>query len=301
MKGESDMEKRLSVTVPEGMDGRTVKDAARSLLSLSSTRLKKAKKAEGGITVNGEPVFVVHKLKKGDVLSILIEEEGAASENVVPVMGEMDVVYEDEHLMVINKPANMPVHPSAGHYDDSLANLYAARFGGVFRPVNRLDAGTSGLMVAAKDAHVHALLCKTLHTGDYERRYLAIAEGVFEETEGVVDAPIARVEGSAIKREVRQDGQRAVTHYRVRANNARFTLVELLLETGRTHQIRVHMTHLGHPLAGDFLYGTEDAELIERAALHAWKVRLKHPMTGEMLEIEKEMPCDMQRLMEEGK
>lgn len=291
------MEKRLNVTVPESADGKTVKDVARSLLSLSSTRLKKAKKIEGGVTVNGVPVFVTHKVQKGDEVSIVIEEEGAVSENIVPVEGWMDVVYEDEHLMVIAKPANMPVHPSAGHYDDSLANLYAARYGGVFRPVNRLDAGTSGLMVAARDAHVHALLCKMLHTGDFERRYLAVAEGVLDLPEGTVDAPIARTEGSAIQREVRIDGQEAVTHYRVRENNGRFSLVELLLETGRTHQIRVHMAHIGHPLAGDFLYGTEDEKLIGRAALHAWKIRLRHPMTGEMLELEREMPEDMQRLM----
>ena len=291
------MEKRLNVTVPEGMDGKTVKDVARNLLSLSSTRLKKAKKIEGGVTVNGQSVFVTHKVAAGDEVSIVIEEENAASENVVPVEGEMDVVYEDAHLLVINKPAGMPVHPSAGHYDDSLANLYAARYGGVFRPVNRLDAGTSGLMVAAKDAHVHALLCKSLHTGDFERRYLAVAEGAFAKREGTVDAPIARAEGSAIKRCISMDGQRAVTHYRVRTEGERFTLVELVLETGRTHQIRLHMAHIGHPLAGDFLYGTEDEELIPRAALHAWSVRLKHPMTGEMLEVQKDMPEDMQRLI----
>ena len=262
------MDKRLNATVPAGMDGKTVKDVARSLLSLSSTRLKKAKRVPGGVRVNGQDVFVTHVVRAGDAVSILIEQEGAASPGVVPTPGEVDVVYEDEHLLVLNKPANMPVHPSAGHYDDSLANRCAARFGGVFRPVNRLDAGTSGLMVAARDAHVHALLCRALHTGDFERRYLAIAEGVFAGKRGVVDAPIARAEGSAIQRCVSPDGQRAVTHYRVLRNNSRFSLVELTLETGRTHQIRVHMAYLGHPLAGDFLYGTEDKELIGRAALH---------------------------------
>ena len=173
------MDKRLNATVPAGMDGKTVKDVARSLLSLSSTRLKKAKRVPGGVRVNGQNVFVTHVVRAGDEVSILIEQEGAVSVGVVPTPGEVDVVYEDEYLLVLNKPANMPVHPSAGHYDDSLANRCAARFGGVFRPVNRLDAGTSGLMVAARDAHVHALLCKALHTGDFERRYLAIAEGVF--------------------------------------------------------------------------------------------------------------------------
>ena len=292
------MDKRLNATVPAGMDGKTVKDVARSLLSLSSTRLKKAKRVPGGVRVNGQDVFVTHVVRAGDEVSILIEQEGAASAGVVPTPGAVDVVYEDEYLLVLNKPANMPVHPSAGHYDDSLANRCAARFGGVFRPVNRLDAGTSGLMVAARDAHVHALLCRALHTGDFERRYLAVAEGAFAEKQGVVDAPIARVEGSAIKRCVSPDGQRAVTHYRVLRNNSRFSLVELTLETGRTHQIRVHMAHLGHPLAGDFLYGTEDKELISRAALHAFHLRLTHPITGQTLEFERELPEDMRALTE---
>ena len=292
------MDKRLNATVPAGMDGKTVKDVARSLLSLSSTRLKKAKRVPGGVRVNGQNVFVTHVVRAGDEVSILIEQEGAVSVGVVPTPGEVDVVYEDEYLLVLNKPANMPVHPSAGHYDDSLANRCAARFGGVFRPVNRLDAGTSGLMVAARDAHVHALLCKALHTGDFERRYLAVAEGVFAEKQGVVDAPIARVEGSAIKRCVSPDGQRAVTHYRVLRNNSRFSLVELTLETGRTHQIRVHMAHLGYPLAGDFLYGTEDKALIGRAALHAFHLRLTHPITGQTLEFERELPEDMRALTE---
>ena len=292
------MDKRLNATVPAGMDGKTVKDVARSLLSLSSTRLKKAKRVPGGVRVNGQDVFVTHVVRAGDEVSILIEQEGAASAGVVPTPGAVDVVYEDEYLLVLNKPANMPVHPSAGHYDDSLANRCAARFGGVFRPVNRLDAGTSGLMVAARDAHVHALLCRALHTGDFERRYLAVAEGAFAEKQGVVDAPIARVEGSAIKRCVSPDGQRAVTHYRVLRNNSRFSLVELTLETGRTHQIRVHMAHLGHPLAGDFLYGTEDKALISRAALHAFHLRLTHPITGQTLEFERELPEDMRALTE---
>ena len=292
------MDKRLNATVPAGMDGKTVKDVARSLLSLSSTRLKKAKRVPGGVRVNGQDVFVTHVVRAGDAVSILIEQEGAASPGVVPTPGEVDVVYEDEHLLVLNKPANMPVHPSAGHYDDSLANRCAARFGGVFRPVNRLDAGTSGLMVVARDAHVHALLCRALHTGDFERRYLAVAEGVFAKKQGVVDAPIALVEGSAIQRCVSPDGQRAVTHYRVLRNNSRFSLVELTLETGRTHQIRVHMAYLGHPLAGDFLYGTEDKELIGRAALHAFSLRLTHPITGQILEFERGLPDDMRALTE---
>lgn len=290
-------EKRLTATVPERLEGAMVKDVARSLLSLSSTRLKKAKRIPGGVKLNGRDVYVVERVHAGDEVSIVIEEEGAVSPNVAPRLGELNVVYEDEWLLVLDKPAGMPVHPSAGHYDDSLANRVVARYGGVFRPVNRLDAGTSGLMVAARDAHIHAQLSKMLHSGSFERRYLAVVEGNLLPVQGTVDAPIARAPDSAIRRCIHPEGQRAVTHFRVLSNNARFSLVELLLETGRTHQIRVHMAHIGHPLAGDFLYGTEDKELIARPALHAWHLRLCHPITGEELALESALPQDMRALI----
>ena len=206
-------EKRLAVTVPQRLDGATVKDVARSCLSLSSTRLKKAKRVPGGILRNGRGVTVVERVRAGDVLSIVIEEAGARSEDVVPVAGDLDVRYEDEHLLVLNKPAGMPVHPSPGHEQDTLANRVVARYGEVFRPVNRLDAGTTGLMVAARNAHVHARLSAALHTENFERRYLAVVEGAWREREGTVDAPIARAPGSAIRRCVDPAGQRAVTPF----------------------------------------------------------------------------------------
>lgn len=293
------MDKRLTIAVPAAFDGCTVKDVARKCLLLSSTRLKKAKRIPNGILLDGQCVFVTQGVRAGQELSIIIEESGAASANIVPVVGEIDVVHEDDALLIVNKPAGMPVHPSAGHFDDSLANLVVARYEYfVFRPVNRLDAGTSGLMVIAKDAHVHALLARSLHTGCFERRYLAVVEGVFDCMQGMVDAPIARVEGSAIKRCVDASGQSAITHFCPKANRGGYSLVELMLETGRTHQIRVHMAHIGHPLAGDFLYGTEDAALISRAALHAWKLRLVHPITGQWIEYERQMPADMRRIMQ---
>ena len=291
-------EKRLAVTVPQRLDGAMVKDVARSCLSLSSTRLKKAKRVPGGILLNGRPVTVVERVREGDALSILIEEAGACSAGVTPVAGELDVRYADEHLLVLNKPAGMPIHPSPGHADDTLANRVVARCHEVFRPVNRLDAGTSGLLVAARNAHVHARLSQALHTPDFERRYLAVTVGNWDRAQGTIDAPIARVPGSAIQRCVDPNGQRAVTHFRVLANRGSFSLVELLLETGRTHQIRVHMAYLGHPLVGDFLYGTEDRRLIARPALHAWRLRFLHPMTGEEMRFSCALPEDMRALLD---
>ena len=207
-------EKRLAVTVPQRLDGATVKDVARSCLSLSSTRLKKAKRVPGGILRNGRGRDGRRAAcAPGTCSPSSSRRAGARSEDVVPVAGDLDVRYEDEHLLVLNKPAGMPVHPSPGHEQDTLANRVVARYGEVFRPVNRLDAGTTGLMVAARNAHVHARLSAALHTENFERRYLAVVEGAWREREGTVDAPIARAPGSAIRRCVDPAGQRAVTPF----------------------------------------------------------------------------------------
>ena len=288
--------KRIAVVVPERWDGATVKEVARGLLQLSSTRLKKAKRLPDGIVLGGRGVTVVERVRAGEELSIALEDPAALTE-VEPVPGALDVVYEDEYLLVLNKPAGLPVHPSPGHARDTLANRAVARYGEAFRPVNRLDAGTSGLMAAARDPHVHARLSRALHTPDFFRAYLAVTEGPWEQRAGTIDLPIARAPGSAIRRCVDPAGQRAVTHFRVLTNRGGVSLVELVLETGRTHQIRVHLSHLGHPLIGDFLYGKEEPERIARPALHAWKLHFVHPMSGEELRFCAPLPEDMRALL----
>ncbi len=291
------MKNRVSACVTAEYEGKLLKDFAKSVMQLSSTRLKKAKHIENGILLNGKSVFVNEVLHSGDLIEIALEEDNAVSENILPVSGELSVLYRDEYYTVLDKPPKMPVHPNVWHPTDALANRYIAHFGGVFRPVNRLDAGTSGLMIAAGNPQIHTLLSAQMHTDAFQREYLAITEGIPKKAEGNIDLPIGRVEGSCIKRKVDANGQSAVTQYRVEMAGNGFALVRLKLLTGRTHQIRVHMAAIGCPLIGDFLYGREDATLIPRPALHSHKITLTHPVTSEKMEFISELPEDMQKLV----
>ena len=208
-------------------------------------------------------------------------------------------MWEDGHLLVVNKPAGMTAHasnflPDTPTVAGALAWSRGTNF--VFHSVNRLDKGTTGLMVVAKSGYVHDLLRRSLHTPRFLREYLAICVGCPEPQAGTIDAPIGRDESSAIARMVRPDGQRAVSHYEILAKGNGLSLVKLLPETGRTHQLRVHMASIGHPLAGDWLYGTEDPDLISRPALHSYALTLTHPVTGEVLHLTAPLPPDMARL-----
>ena len=246
-------------------------------------------------------MYVTARVKSGDKLSVLIESSTDSSD-IIPVMGQIDIIFEDEDILVINKPAKMPTHPSIGHLADSLANLVVGYYQSqgkqmVFRPVNRLDKDTSGLIIIAKNPHVHNLLNKQLHSKQFEREYLAVVCGTPPDG-GIIDQPIARTGGSIITRQVDPLGKRAVTHFKTISQGKHFSLVRLRLETGRTHQIRVHMAHIGHPLAGDFLYGTEDKQLISRTALHSWRLKFTHPITRQNLQFKVPLPEDMLKLME---
>jgi 23S rRNA pseudouridine1911/1915/1917 synthase len=210
----------------------------------------------------------------------------------------LDIVYEDEDMVVVNKAPGVLVHPSHGHFSDTIGNFLMWHFlrngeESGFHPVHRLDKGTSGLLVVAKHPHGQEKLKNQLHTGAFVRKYLAVCEGIPAPKTGKIDAPIGIAEDSAIRRKVCENGQNAVTHYRMLSERDGRALLELCLETGRTHQIRVHMAHIGYPLTGDFLYGTEDKALIGRPALHSWKVEVNHPVTGERLCFTAELPDDM--------
>lgn len=299
------MERILRLTVEAPDTGRTVGQLLRGRLGVSHRLLTMLKLREDGILLNGGPVFVTRTVAPGDVITLLLEEGGARSENVLPkpAANPPAVLYEDDDLLIVDKPAGMPVHPSKGHIDDSLANWAAwyyeqrgQRF--TFRCVNRLDRGTSGVLAVAKNAYAHARLSDALRAGTLRKTYLAVACGAFDENEGAIALPIRRVPGQAtIRREVSPLGAPAVTHYRVLRRAGGFTLLRVTTETGRTHQIRVHLSAVGHPLAGDFLYGTEDPDLIPRAALHASMLVLPHPLTGESLSFRVPLPADMLRLI----
>ena len=285
-----------SVVLPAD-DGRKIKFYVRGAMGVSYGQFASLKMREG-MRVNGVPVHANHILRTGDRVEVAIEETGSSLAE--PVAGEVDVRYEDDMLMILNKPAPLACQSSSRHAAPALENFLMARYGAgfVFRPLNRLDKGTSGLMCAAKNAHAYQLMQRTLHTGDYLRQYLAVVCGRLEGS-GVVDAPIAKEDAATVRRVVDfEKGKPAVTRWESQGVFGEYSLVRLTLETGRTHQIRVHMAHLGHPVAGDFLYGTELACLPGRFALHSARIRLTHPMTGEVLEITSPLPEELQNLLQ---
>lgn len=285
-----------SVILPAD-DGRKIKFYVRGAMGVSYGQFASLKMREG-MRVNGVPVHANYILRTGDRVEVAIEETGTSLAE--PVAGEVDVRYEDDMLMILNKPAPLACQSSSRNAAPALENFLMARYGAgfVFRPLNRLDKGTSGLMCAAKNAHAYQLMQRTLHTGDYLRQYLAVVCGRLEGS-GVVDAPIAKEDAASVRRVVDfEKGKPAVTRWESQGVFGEYSLVRLTLETGRTHQIRVHMAHLGHPVAGDFLYGTELACLPGRFALHSARIRLTHPMTGEVLEITSPLPEELQNLLQ---
>lgn len=277
--------------------GRKVKYFVRGAMGVSYGQFN-ALKAQNGLLVNGAPVHANHELRPGDEVTVLLMDGSVKA--VAPEDGPVNVVYEDEDILILDKPAPLACQCSPKQPGGTLENRLAFRYPGlVFRPLNRLDRGTSGLMAAAKNAHAAQRLQRQLHTDRFLREYLAVVEGRFE-GEGVIDAPIAKAEGATVRRAVDcENGVRAVTHYKVEESGDRHSLVRLRLQTGRTHQIRVHMAHLGHPVAGDFLYGRELPELPGRFALHSTRISLVHPVTGEVIEKESPLPGELAALLED--
>ena len=291
----------LTHTVLPEEDGRMVKGILRGSLQLSYTLLKSLKWRENAILLNGQNVHVNAIVRAGDVVSVALSERTPREDLYRENAAAPDIVFEDEDLLVLNKPAGVAMHPKA---DDASAPSLAAMLtgylgeGSVPHFVSRLDKGTSGLLIAAKSGYVHDRLRRALHSSELRREYRAVAVGQVTPPRGVIDAPIGRADGSIIRRCVREDGLVSRTEYEVLRTTERFTLLRLRPETGRTHQLRVHMAYLGHPLAGDWLYGTEDKNLIARPALHSYELWLTQPVTGQELHFTAPIPQDMQRLLE---
>lgn len=256
------------------------------------------KKTPESILRNGIWEHVNAVLQTGDLLHIsLIEKEG--SSDIPPVCLPFSIVYEDEDLLIVNKPAHMPVHPSLNHYENTLANAVCHYYTNqgiayTFRCVNRLDRDTTGLTILAKHMLSSAILSQAVTRREINREYLAIVKGNVPDS-GTIDAPIGRKEGSAMEREVDfSHGERAVTHYQRLAYKNGYSLLSLKLETGRTHQIRVHMKYIGHPLIGDFLYNPDSKE-ISRQALHSYRLSFTHPITGVPMTLTAPLPADMKQ------
>jgi len=291
----------LTHTVLPEEEGRMVKGILRGSLQLSYTLLKSLKWRENAILLNGQSVHVNAIVHAGDVVSVALSERTPREDLYCENTAAPNIVYEDEDLLVLNKPAGVAMHPKA---DDAAAPSLAAMLtgylgeGSVPHFVSRLDKGTSGLLIAAKSGYVHDRLRRALHSSELRREYRAVAVGQVTPPRGVIDAPIGRADGSIIRRCVREDGLVSRTEYEVLQTTERFTLLRLRPETGRTHQLRVHMAYLGHPLAGDWLYGTEDKTLIARPALHSYELWFTQPVTGQEMHFTAPIPQDMQRLLE---
>lgn len=295
----------MDILVDEALAEQCVRRVLQNELKLSTKMIKHLKYRPLGITVNGVPVTVRHILKLGECLSLAIEDS-ESSPALTPVDLPLDILYEDDDIVIPAKPADMPTHPSHDHYTDTVANALAFRYEKegipfVFRPINRLDRNTSGLLLISRNKRAAGRLTQSMQRGEIKKVYLAVAVGEMNEQEGVIDAPLHRTEESIIVREVcpptSPDADAACTEYRVLAVENGYSLVWVHPLTGRTHQIRVHFAHAGHPLVGDDLYGTP-CPLIGRHALHAYQLSFPHPMTEKQMEFSAPLCDDMRELIE---
>lgn len=286
------MRTRINFTVSPEYDGKTLKVFLRSGCGVSASLLTQLKLEENGIANGGAHAIATDILHTGDNITITLPMD---KNEIAPVKLPISILYEDEHIIIFDKQPHMAVHPVHGHLDDTLANAasyYSQKQGEnyTFRAVNRLDRDTSGALLAAKNSYAASLLPKTA-----KKKYIAVCEGIIEHG-GTVNAPIRLKEGHTIQREVGEGGVSAITHYKPIQSCGGHTLVEFELETGRTHQIRVHMSHLGYPLAGDDMYGGS-REFISRQALHCAEIDFIHPITHEQMKIKSPLPDDMKRLI----
>ncbi len=293
----------ITKTITAEEDGSTVRHILKAGLHFSTHAVARLTRAENGILVNGQHARTTFILRAGDVVTA--EAGDHRPPKVLPTPGDwpLPIVWEDGHLLVVDKPAGMTAHASNFLPDTpTVAGALAWQRGTdfIFHSVNRLDKGTTGLMVVAKSGYVHDRLRRALHTEGFYREYRAVCLGFPQPLRGTIDAPIGRDETSAVARKIRPDGQSAISHYEVLVPGEALSLVKLVPETGRTHQLRLHMASIGHPLAGDWLYGSEDPALIPRPALHAYALRLIHPVTGEVLSLTAPLPADMRRLVPES-
>lgn len=287
-----------------------VKEVLKVHFEISERLLIKLKR-NNQIYLNNNPTYINQELNIGDLIEVDLDFE-EKSHNIIPVKMDLDILFEDEYLLIINKSANLPIHPSILHFDDSLSNGIQFYFNSKninkkIRPVNRLDKDTSGIVIFAKNEYIQELLIKQMKNKIFEKNYYAILEGHISTNKQTIIAPIARKENSIIEREVNPNGDYSITHLEVINNfeifesnsKKQLSFVKLILETGRTHQIRVHTKHIGHPILGDSLYGS-CSPLILRQALHAYKVTFVHPISKEIMTLECELPDDMKNILNIG-
>lgn len=293
------MERRLRVKIEPYLAGMTVEQVLKRKLGMTKREISQIKFRPGGLRIAGRQVRVTHVLTEGEILEMLLEEAERGSRHLKASEGKLQILYEDEELVAVNKPAGLVVHPSHGHYEDSLANQLVGHYRRngqevTVRSIGRLDKDTSGVLLFGKYAQAAARLCRQREEHVYQRWYLALAAGRFRKNRGKLTGRIGPKTGDLMRMAVTAEGKPAVTHYQVLSQESGYALLACRLETGRTHQIRVHMAYAGHPLLGDLLYG--DGRGASKLMLHAWKVKCRQPLTGEELEICAPVPREMEDL-----
>ncbi|MBR2791165.1 MAG: RluA family pseudouridine synthase [Erysipelotrichaceae bacterium] len=293
------MSRYFTYIIKSEESGITIKDYLRKK-SFSHALIANLKKYEDGIMVNGVRKYTDHHLVTDDELNVCIREKPAVS-RIMATELKLSVLYEDEDLMVVDKQAGIPIHPSRLNNTETLANAVAnyltdKGIDPVFHCINRLDKDTSGLTIIAKNMYAASLLSEMIRIRTIKRDYLAICEGIFRNKQGSVCAPITRNGTSMIRYVDHENGEYAETDYQVTGEGNGLSLVKLTLKTGKTHQIRVHMKHIGHPLIGDRLYNP-DNRIMERQALHAQKLTFTHPVTGMNISITSDIPADMESVI----
>ncbi|MBP3597528.1 MAG: RluA family pseudouridine synthase [Clostridia bacterium] len=267
---------------------KTLKDLLKNYFYVSDRLICKLKR-EKRLIVNNENVYINQILNFGDQININIDFE-EESDNIVSTKMDLNILYEDSSILVIDKPQGISIHPSQGHYDNSLSNGVKYYFDKIglkrkIRLVNRLDKDTSGIVIFAKNDYIHECFIKQMKSKTYVKKYLGIVEGILSSKEGAINAPIARKEGSIIEREINSEGEYALTNYKViEEYDNKYSLLEFILETGRTHQIRVHCKYINHPLLGDTLYGNKNNNF-KGQALIAYKIEFIHPLTKNKMQI----------------
>lgn len=285
----------------------TIKEVLKDYFLISDRLITKLKK-NNNIFLNDFPKYIDYKINIGDKISVNLNFN-EISENIIPKKMNLNIIYEDESLLIINKSANIPVHPSISHFEDSLSNGVQFYFQEnniktKIRPVNRLDKDTSGIVIFAKNEYIQESLIKQMKNKTFEKNYYAILTGHINKKILKIDAPIARKNGSIIEREINKNGDNSVTYLELIKNfevffnkeTIKLSLVKFSLETGRTHQLRVHSKYINHPILGDTLYGAT-SNLISRQALHAFKVKFIHPITKRNIILETSFPNDMQIIL----
>ena len=300
---------KLNYIVTENDVNKTIKDILFSKFHISHRLLTKLKK-ENSIFLNNSPIYVDKVLSIDDKITISFDYKEDNS-NIFSKNIPLDIIYEDDWLLIVNKPSGIPVHPSINHYEDSLSSGIKYYFESIglnkkIRPVNRIDKDTSGLVVFAKNEYIQESLIKQMSNGNFYKEYIAIVEGSFKNKKGVINKPIARKDKSIIERCISDSGDTAITHYEVldqfdvnndlNIKDDKISILKCILETGRTHQIRVHLSSILHPILGDNLYG-KNINLINRQALHSYKISFIHPITNNKIDFKSTIPSDINKII----